>query len=112
MNGLQKPAKGKYFEFTKDFLKNLGINDPQKHKIINAPYQLRNSLHNNGYVYHDFDITLRGTRYLFEKGKQLNFTGWNHLYIFFDELTDLLIEITHNPTIEKNTNFPHTYDMM
>lgn len=112
MKGIGKPAKGQYFKFTKDFLKNLGISESQKHKIINAPYQLRNSLHNNGYAYYDFDITLRGTRYLFEKDKQLNFTGWNHLYIFFDELTDLLIEITHNPVIENTANFPHTYDMI
>src|SRR6266481_218470 len=57
MRGIQKPPKGKYFEFTKDFLNHLGITDPQKHKILNVPYQLRNSLHNNGYAYHDFDIT-------------------------------------------------------
>lgn len=112
MNGLHDPARGKYFDFTKDFLKKLEMSEPQKHKIINAPYQLRNSLHNNGYVYHDFDITLRGTKYIFEKGKQLDFTGWNHLFIFFDELTDLLIEMTNNPIIKNTANFPHTYDMI
>lgn len=114
MKGIQKPprVKSSYFEFTEGFLKDLGITDQQKHKILNAPYQLRNSLHNNGYSYYDFEITLEGTKYIFEKNKQLDFVNWDNLYIFFNALTDLLIEITCNPIIERTTNFPHNYDMI
>lgn len=112
MKGLQIQPKGKYFDFTKDLLKFLGITDPQKHLILNAPYQLRNSLHNNGYAHHDFSILLRGNQYSFEKGKQIRFAGWNHLHIFFDELVDLLIEVVKNPSVEKITTISHTYDLV
>lgn len=106
--GLKKPAKGKYYEFTKKFLKDLDIYFEQKYKILNAPYQIRNSLHNNGYAYHNFDISLRGRLYKFVKGQQITFTGWNDLYFFFDELTDLLFEITKNPKVKHISLIPST----
>jgi len=112
MKGLQKPPKGNYFNFTKVLLKHLKINEPQKHLILNAPYQLRNSLHNNGYAYHDFKVTLQNNNYIFEKGKQIKFTGWNHLYIFFDEFTEFIIEIINSPIVKKISKIPHTYELI
>lgn len=108
MKGLEKPAKGKYFDFTKQLLKNLNMYTEQNHKILNALYQLRNSLHNNGYAYHDFNITLRTRKYSFEKGKRIEFTGWDDLYIFFDELTDILIDIVKNLKLQKIGLIDHT----
>jgi len=109
MKGIEKPPHGKYYQFTKDLLTELQINDTQSHKILNAPYQIRNSLHNGGYAYHDFEIKLRGNQYNFIKGEQLKFTGWNHLYIFFDELIDLLITIVNKSEIQKIQSIPHNY---
>jgi len=108
MKGIEKSPHGKYYQFTKDLLTELQINDIQSHKILNAPYQIRNSLHNGGYAYHDFEIKLRDNQYNFIKGEQLKFTGWNHLYIFFDELIDLLITIVSKPEIQKIQSIPHT----
>ncbi|MDG7009355.1 MAG: hypothetical protein JRM71_00950 [Nitrososphaerota archaeon] len=109
MRGIQEPPTGTYFAFTRDFLNRLGITNPQKHRIMNAPYQLRNALHNNGYPSRDFDITLNGNHYVFQKGKQLGFTGWNHLHVFFDELFDVLVEVVNNPTIRSVSSIPHSY---
>ena len=44
----------------------------------------------------------------FIKDQQVKFTGWDNLYIFFDELLDVLIEIINNPTVKKISNVPHT----
>lgn len=109
MKGLEKPAQGKYFQFSEKLLKILEINSEQKHKILNAPYQARNSLHNDGYSYHDFEISLRGKSYNFVKGQQITFFGWDTLHIFFDELIDVLIEITNNPKIEDISLIPSTH---
>jgi hypothetical protein len=76
--------------------------------VLNAPAQVRNSLHNNGYAGFNFEITLRGRTYNFIKDQQVKFTGWDNLYIFFDELLDVLIEIINNPAVQKINNVPHT----
>jgi len=111
MCGCECPPKGKYYDFTRDFLKFLGITDIQKHKILNAPYQICNSLHNNGYVYHDFQIELRGKNYEFIKGQQLKHASWSDQYVFIDELTDVLSEIVKNPTVSSCGLIPHTDEL-
>lgn len=108
MRGCEHPPKGKYYDFTQDFLKFLGITDTQKHKIMNAPYQIRNSLHNNGYVYHDFQIELRGKKYEFIKSQQLKHASWSDMYVFIDELIDVLSEIVKNPTVSSRGLILHT----
>jgi len=107
MRGCEYPPKGTYYDFTQKFLQFLGIDDYQKHKILNAPYQIRNSLHNNGYVYHDFQIELRGKKYDFIKGQQLKYVSWYDLYVFTDELIDLLSEIVKNPSLKLWINFTY-----
>lgn len=109
MKALNKPAKGKYYEFTKQFLKNLGIFTDQRWRILNAPYQLRNSLHNNGIAYDDFFIELEGKKYQFQKGKQIDFAGWDTLYIFFNSLVDVLLESVKTRNLEKIEFIPHSY---
>ena len=109
MRGMKKPPKrGKYYYFTEDCLNSLDIFDEQKHRILNAPYQLRDSLHNNGYVYNDFEITLREKNYKFVKGERIEFASWETIYIFFDELSSTLIEIVENEKLQEFTFIPHT----
>lgn len=98
---------GGFYKFTGRFLTQLGITDPQKFKILNAPAQIRNSLHNHGVASEDFDLTLRGNTYSFRSGQTINFTGWNNLDIFFDELFDVLIEIIENQNVKQITKIPH-----
>jgi hypothetical protein len=67
-------------------------------------------LHNNGFHYdkYDFEITLRGKNYKFVNGDRVSFAGWGDLYVFFDELLDLLIEIVNNPALQKVKLIPQT----
>jgi hypothetical protein len=98
-----------YYKYTRYFLLHIGIKDDNKFQILNAPAKIRNCLHNNGYYANDdFEITLRGRSYKFVKGKQVEFTGWDNLYIFFDELLKVLTEIVDNPVIQKIDKIPHT----
>jgi len=98
----------KLFRFTEDFIKHLEIYDEQKHKVLNSTYLIRNSLHNNGYAYHDFKITLRGKSYNFIKGKRIDLSGWDNLFIFFDELIYLLIKIARNTKVKDISLVPTT----
>jgi hypothetical protein len=108
--------KTKYYKLTEQLLLRLkikgmerdNIKDHKYYKVLNAPAQVRNSLHNNGYAGFNFEITLRGRTYNFIKDQQVKFTGWDNLYIFFDELLDVLIEIINNPAVQKINNVPHT----
>jgi hypothetical protein len=97
-----------YFNFTKDLLLYIDINDEHTHKVLNAPAQLRNSLHNNGYADHDFEVTLRGITYKFSKGKQVGSSGWSTIYVFFDELVNVLVEIIENPKVKNIDKIAHT----
>jgi len=110
MNGLGiAPARHDgYYKFTKQLLTHLNVTDVQKHRILNLPAQVRNSLHNNGYPTDDFEITLSGNLYRITTGERIDFAGWNHMYIFFDELLDVLVEIIENPTMQTVTAIPHT----
>jgi hypothetical protein len=75
--------------------------DDNKFKTLNAPAQIRNSLHNNGCSDRDFEVTIRGRLYKFAKSKSITYTGWGSLYIFFDELLNILIEITDKHALQK-----------
>jgi hypothetical protein len=113
---LGSDPKAKYYELTEHLLLCLDIKDKtfgnlrdhHYYKVLNAPAQIRNSLHNNGYGGYDFKVTLRGRSYKFTKGQQVTFTGWDNLYIFFDELLDVLVEIINNPAIQNISKIPHT----
>ena len=93
--------KDGYYSYTKSLLSRLNIYDDNKFKILNAPAQIRNSLHNNGCPDRDFEVTIRGRLYKFVKNKPIVYTGWGNLYIFFDELLNIIIEITDNRVLRK-----------
>ena len=93
--------KGSYYSYTKNLLSRLNMYDDDKFKTLNAPAQIRNSLHNNGYPDRDFEVTIRGRLYKFVKSKPIIYTGWDSLYIFFDELLNIIIEITDKHALRK-----------
>ena len=93
--------KGSYYSYTKNLLSRLNMYDDDKFKTLNAPAQIRNSLHNNGCPDRDFEVTIRGRLYKFVKGKPIMYTGWENLYIFFDELLKIMIEVTDKHALRK-----------
>src|ERR671932_1277778 len=93
--------KDGYYSYTKSLLSRLNIYDDNKFKTLNAPAQIRNSLHNNGCPDRDFEVTIRGRLYKFVKSKPIMYTDWRSLYIFFDELLNIMIEITDNHALRK-----------
>src|SRR5919197_4737578 len=90
-----------YYSYTKRLLSRLNICDDNKFKTLNAPAQIRNSLHNNGCPDRDFEVTIRGRLYKFVKSKPIIYTGWESLCIFFDELLNIMIEISDNRALRK-----------
>ena len=93
--------KGSYYSYTKNLLFRLNMYDDDKFKMLNAPAQIRNSLHNNGCPDRDFEVTIRGRLYKFAKSKPIMYTDWGSLYIFFDELLNVMIEITDKHALRK-----------
>ena len=93
--------KDGYYRYTKSLLSRLNIYDDNKFKTLNAPAQIRNSLHNNGCPDRDFEVTIRGRLYKFVKSKPIIYTGWGSLYILFDELLNIMIEITDKHALRK-----------
>ena len=93
--------KDSYYRYTKSLLSHLNIYDDNKFKTLNAPAQIRNSLHNNGCPDRDFEVIIRGRLYKFVKTKPIIYTGWESLYIFFDELLNIIIEITDKHALRK-----------
>ena len=93
--------KDGYYSYTRRLLYRLNIYDDNKFKTLNAPAQIRNSLHNNGCPDRDFEVTIRGRLYKFVKSKPIIYTGWGSLYILFDELLNIMIEITDKHALRK-----------
>lgn len=95
----QSPKK-EYFAITEQFLKYFDCYSTHKHNILLFPAQIRNSLHNGGFTNYDIDITLRGKEFKAKSGEQIHCASWDDLYVAFDELFDLLIEIHTLPRIK------------
>lgn len=97
-----------YGKLTENFLNELKISDTLKMNIFKLPASVRNALHNNGYTKYSINKTiLRKRTYVANKGDQINFSGWNNIYIMVDEMTDLLIYIIDkNSKINSEKNIP------
>jgi hypothetical protein len=93
--------KDSYYRYTRSLLTHLNMYDDTKFKTLNAPAQIRNSLHNNGCPDRDFEVTIRGRLYKFAKTKPIIYTDWRNLYILFDELLNIIIEITDKHALRK-----------
>jgi hypothetical protein len=105
---LGKKTDGGYRKVTRTIKDSLKLTDEQ-FKILNLPAVVRNSLHNNGYhTEKDFEVVIRGKSYKFEKGKQIMFSGWDNLYVMFDELLDVIVSIIESAEVKQLTKIPHT----
>ncbi len=98
----------KYSKLAEQLLNSIDMNDGQKLNVLNTPAKIRNSLHNNGYSNYDFKATIRGQSFKFVKGARVDCTGWDNLYIIFDELVGLLIEIIKSAKVQKINHIPPT----
>lgn len=106
---LNQPTNNGYFTSSEKFLKTLNYYDIRKHQIMTLPSQIRNSLHAGGYTDYDVDITLRGRQFKAKKGQKITFASWNDLYISFDELFNLLIEVLNFEQLKDMTFIPSKY---
>lgn len=106
--GLDLTLSPKYYYLTVGLLRHLGIKSKHKENVLNAPAHLRNSLHNNGFAGRDFKVTMRGKSYKFTKDKIIKFGGWTAIYIFTDELIDVLVKIIDDPRVKAVRNIPST----
>jgi len=109
LKALNEPPKNRYYEFTKQFLKKIKKFRDQSWRILVAPSQLRNSLHNNGFAYDDFFIRLKGKDYRFIKGQRIDCGGWDTLFIFLNNLVDILVDGIKSEKLEAIKFIPHTY---
>jgi hypothetical protein len=78
--------------------------DNSKSNILYAPYLLRNSLHNNGYIRilkEDFEISVGVKKYAFKKNEQITCGGWDNLCILVNLLLDTLMEIIDHDQVKK-----------
>ena len=82
--------KGSYYSYTKNLLSRLNMYDDDKFKMLNAPAQIR------------------GRLYKFVKSKPIMYTGWENMYKFFDELLDIMIEVTDKHALRKIPKIKHT----
>jgi hypothetical protein len=97
-----------YRDMTGKLRKPLSLTNYQL-DILNFPSRIRNTLHNNGYhTEDDFKMKIRGREYKFENGKQIRFSGWDNLYIIFDELLDVIEIIIESPQVKQLPKIPHT----
>ena len=103
---LNQTSSNGYYKNTENLLNALTKNVGQNLKILTLPAQVRNSLHGNGYTDYDIDVTLRGTSFNARKGEQVKFTGWDDLYIMLDEMTDLIIDLVENSSINREKFIP------
>jgi hypothetical protein len=78
-------------------------------RILRAPSDVRNSLHNNGFhTENNFEVVIRGKTYKFVKNDKVSFTGWENLYIMFDALVDIIEFILQSAYVRNLPNIPHT----
>jgi hypothetical protein len=78
-------------------------------RILRAPSDVRNSLHNNGFhTENNFEVVIRGKTYKFVKNDKVSFTGWDNLYIMFDALVDVIEFILQSAYVRNLPNIPHT----
>jgi hypothetical protein len=78
-------------------------------RILRAPSDVRNSLHNNGFhTENNFEVVIRGKTYKFVKNDKVSFMGWDNLYIMFDGLVDAIEFILQSAYVRNLPNIPHT----
>lgn len=96
-----------YGTLADELLRTVGIITSDSLLIMKNVAHIRNSLHNNGYAGYDFVMLVGSNRYSFTKGQQVNYTGWDSLYIMFDQLIDKLVDIINSKKLKSINTIPH-----
>lgn len=90
------PMDDGYYVMTEKLLKLLDLYDKQNHGILNAPAQIRNSLHNGGFASYDFEVIIKEKTFKFKRGERIVFASWDNIYLILDELVNLIKIIIKN----------------
>jgi len=101
-----KVEKKTYSNIVNVLIRKLSTSDhDQKIKYLMSTAHLRNALHNNGYhLNNDFKVEVDGKTFDFIKGKEIDFAGWQNIFILINKTIDTLEEILESPSI-KNVKF-------
>lgn len=116
-NGLQLAVRNNnYGTLVDELLRTARITTSDSCLIMKNIVHIRNSLHNNGYAGYGFVMLVGSNRYFFTKGQQVKYTGWDSLYIMFDQLIDKLVEIINSKKLKTVKTILHSseaagYDM-
>jgi hypothetical protein len=103
---LRKDAK-RYRDMTKNLKNSLKLTDYHLN-VLNLPARVRNSLHNNGYhKENNFQMKIRGHEYKFVKDEKIACSGWDKLYIMFDELLNVIEVIIESERVRQEPMIPH-----
>jgi|GEM_PF-6295535 len=107
---LEQPTDLGYYNLSKKFLISINYYDEQRHKILNFPAQIRNSLHGGGFTEFPIDVTMGKTHFKAEKGERITFASWNTIFLSINTLFELLKDIIN--TVENIPFIPSTYVKM
>jgi hypothetical protein len=97
----------KYGTLADELLRSVGLSTSDNLLTIKNIADIRNSLHNNGFASYDFVILVGSNRYSFTMGQQVYYTGWDNLYIMFEQLIDKLVEIINSKKLKSIKIIPH-----
>ncbi len=107
---LEQPTNLGYYELSKKFLKSINYYDEQRHKILNFPAQIRNSLHGGGFTEFSIDVTIGKNHFKTDKGERITFASWGTISLSINTLFELLKDTIN--TVENIPFIPSTYVKM
>lgn len=87
-----KSTTGGYYELSKSSLQSINYYNDSRHKILNLPAQIRNSLHDGGIAKYPIDVTIDNVHYKANTGERINFADWDKIFISINALFDLIKE--------------------
>lgn len=99
-----------YYELSKKFLMSINYYDEQRHKILNFPAQIRNSLHGGGFTEFSIDVTIGKNHFKANKGERITFASWSTIFLSINTLFELLKNVIS--TVENIPFIPSTYVKM
>jgi hypothetical protein len=91
-----------YYSNVKALLDLLGLADKERHlEKLSILQNIRNCLHNNGvHNNREMRIAIDYMPFVFEKGKQVNCAGWEHITTAFEAILIVLDKILSAPQVK------------
>ena len=89
---LNNPINSGFFQLSKNYLIKLNLYSDQRHKILNFPAQLRNSLHAGGFTEFSIDVEIGVNHFKANRGERITFANLDTIYLSIDALFDLIID--------------------